>query len=93
VNAGLLVGQPALIHELLDVGVVLGDLPRLAAAHQIGPAVADVPDEPPPLDRQEQRRRGRPHARAFRLALPLDEDDLISVRDRVAETLTGDPHG
>ncbi len=44
VGAGLLLGDPALVDEALDEGVVLGESGQRALAQQVAPAVADVAD-------------------------------------------------
>ncbi len=58
---GLLRGDPVLVDELLDEGVVLGDLGELALTQQIGPAVADVGSDELGAGAEHRDRRG-PHA-------------------------------
>ena len=45
VHGGLVRGEPAVAHELLDEAVVVGQLAQLAVAQQVRARVADVADE------------------------------------------------
>ena len=47
VDPGLLLGDPALVDQGLDEGVVVGELADLAVAEEVGAAVADVADAEP----------------------------------------------
>ena len=53
--------QPG-VYQLLDAGVVLGELEELPVPEEIGTAVTDLPDEISPLE-QGQHRGCRPHPR------------------------------
>ncbi len=69
VDPGLLLGDPALVDQGLHERVVLGQLAQLAAAEQVGPAVAHVDEAQPGAVEQRGGHRG---AGAVELGVLLD---------------------
>ncbi len=76
VGGGFFLGDPALVHEPLHPGVVLGDLGENAVTQQVRARVADV-HETEPLAGPQQRGEGRPHA--FELGVLLDHGAQLVV--------------
>ena len=69
VAVGLLGGNPPLVDQRLDEGVVLGDLGQLAVPQQISPGVADVHQPEPVSGEQDCGQRG---AHAVEVGIQLD---------------------
>ena len=84
VRAGLLHGQPALVDQRLDEGVVVGDLAQRAAADQVGPGVADV-HQPDPRAGEQQRGEGRAHPIEVRVLLDHRAQVVVRRRGRVPQ--------
>ena len=80
----LLGGDPALVDERLDEGVVLGDLGQLAVAQQIAAGVADV-DEPKSVAREQDCGQRGAHAFEFGLGFDVRGDGRVALADRGVE--------
>jgi hypothetical protein len=78
VGAGLVGGDPPLVDQRLDQGVVAGELTEFAPAEQIGPAVPDVAD-PDPVAVEERDRRGGAGAVECGLLLDQLDDPVVSA--------------
>ena len=74
-------GDPALVDERLDEGVVLGDLGEDAVAQQVGARVADVRQRQPVAGAQQRGDR-RPHAGELGLLLDPVEELVVGGADR-----------
>ncbi len=105
-HPGLIAGQQAAVHLLLDDRVVFRDLFQAALAQAVGPAVAHLADHVARVREEGKRGEGGPHAALLlltarplqdltvRLLHRLDEPapHRLQVRSRVAEAAEGPAH-
>ena len=85
VHLGLVLGDPPLVDQALDPGVVAGDRSQLAVAEQVAPRVAEVgkPDLGPVEERGGDR---RPHAVDARVLLDDLREPLVGHQDRAGQS-------
>src|SRR5262249_1161275 len=82
--------EPAAADELVDQGVIFGELVGLALAHEVDARIADVGDEPTHAAGRASAREqgaGGAHAALLRLGLGAVVDDAARVLHRVLEDL------
>ena len=80
----LLLGDRAVVDQLLDEGVVAGELGDPALPQQVGPGVADVGDVQS-ASLEERGRERRPHALQVGVVLRCLHDDPVGLDDGVLE--------
>ncbi len=107
VGPRLLLGDPALVDERLDEGVVVGELAQLAAPLEVGPAVADVADREPGAVEERDRgggggaveggvlldQLGDPVVGAVQGPRDLADDVVVGLAVELAERLDGGAGG
>lgn len=84
VGRGLVLGDPALVDEGLDEGVVLRDLLEASLAQEVGARVADV-GEDELVARSQQGGDGRAHAEQLGLAVDDPPDPRVGLVDDAVE--------
>ena len=81
---GLVRGDPALVDEGLDEGVVLGDLGQLAVAQEVAAGIADV-DQAQPVAGEQDRGERRAHTVEVGILFHLVADRGIPHPNRTVE--------
>ena len=84
VRGGLFLGDPALVDEPLDPGVVLRDLGQHTVPEEVGARVADV-HEPEPLAGPQQGGERRAHALQLRVLLDHHPELVVGALHRRTE--------
>ena len=83
---GFLGGDGAAVHQLLHVGVVVGELGESAVPDEVGPGVACVADKGVAAPHEGADRRGA-HARQLLLPGGFLEDEAVGVDERPLQKL------